>query len=87
MPTRLVLDRQSVGVDYQVGAETELPRGWGGLKIVSLRHVEAQEVAYLGHTMNSDDALRVFDTLSSLLGEGSRNAAQGVVTLHDAAIP
>ena len=83
LPTRLVLNRQSVVVDFQVGAKTELPRGWGGFKIVLLRHVETQEVAHLGYTMKSDDALRVFDALSRILAEGSRNYTQAVITLAD----
>lgn len=86
LPRRLVLDRQSVAVDYQLGAETKLPRGWGGLKIVSLRHVETQEVAHLGYSMKGDDALRVFDVLSGILAEGGRNASQAVVTLHDGSL-
>ncbi len=83
LPTRLVLNRQSVVVDFQVGAKTELPRGWRGFKIVLLRHVETQEVAHLGYTMKSDDALRVFDALSRILAEGSRNYTQAVITLAD----
>ena len=83
LPTRLVLNRQSVVVDFQVGAKTELPRGWGGFKIVLLRHVETQEVAHLGYTVQSDDALRLFDVLSRILAEGSRNYTQAVITLAD----
>ncbi len=83
LPTRLVLNRQSVVVDYQIGAETELHRTWGGFKIVLLRHVETQEVAHLGYTMQRDDALRLFDVLSRILAEGSRNYTQAVITLDD----
>lgn len=83
LPTRLVLNRQSVVVDYQVGAKTELHRTWRGFKIVLLRHVETQEVAHLGYTVQSDDALRVFDVLSRILAEGSRNYTQAVITLAD----
>jgi hypothetical protein len=86
LPTRLVLNRQSVVVDFQVAAETELPRGWGGFKIVLLRHVETDQVAHLGYTMQRDDALRVFDTLSGLLAEGGRNFTEAVVTLHDGSL-
>ncbi len=83
LPTRLVLNRQSVVVDFQVGAKTELHRTWGGFKIVLLRHVETQEVAHLGYTMQRDDALRLFDALSRILAEGSRNYTQAVITLAD----
>lgn len=83
LPTRLVLNRQSVVVDYQVGAKTELHRTWGGFKIVLLRHVETQEVAYLGYTLKSEDALPVFDALSRILAEGSHNYTQAVITLAD----
>ena len=83
LPTRLVLNRQSVVVDFQVGAKTELHRTWGGFKIVLLRHVETQEVAHLGYTVQSDDALRLFDVLSRILAEGSRNYTQAVITLAD----
>ncbi len=86
LPTRLVLNRQSVVVDFQVGAKTELHRTWGGFKIVLLRHVETQEVAHLGYTVQSDDALRLFDVLSRILAEGSRNYTQAVITLADGSL-
>jgi hypothetical protein len=86
LPTRLVLNRQSVVVDFQVGAKTELHRTWGGFKIVLLRHVETQEVAHLGYTMQSDDALRLFDALSRILAEGSRNYTQAVITFADGSL-
>lgn len=72
LPTRLVLQRQSVVVDYQNGAETKLSAAWSGFKIILLRHVETQEVAHLCFNMKSEDALPVFDALSRILAEGSR---------------
>lgn len=86
LQTRLVLDRQSVVVDYYLGSETRLSRSWRGFKIVSLRHLETQEDAYIGYTMKSDDALRVFNSLSRILAEGSRNYTQAVITLEDDSI-
>ena len=81
--TRLVLNRQSLVVDYQVGAETELYSSLRGMKIILLRHVETQEVAHLGYSMKSEEALRVFDALSRVLAEGSHNYTQAVITLAD----
>jgi hypothetical protein len=60
-----------------------LHRTWGGFKIVLLRHVETQEVAHLGYTVQRDDSLRLFDALSRILAEGSRNYTQAVITLAD----
>ncbi len=83
LQTRLVLNRQSLVVDYQVGAETELYSSLRGMKIILLRHVETQEVAHLGYSMKSEEALRVFDALSRVLAEGSHNYTQAVITLAD----
>lgn len=83
LPTRLVLNRQSVVVDFQVGSKTELHHTLGGFKIVLLRHVEIPEAAHLGYTMQSDAALRLFDVLSRILAEGGRNYTQAVITLED----
>ena len=83
LQTRLVLNRQSLVVDYQLGAETELYSSLRRMKIILLRHVETQEVAHLGYSMKSEEALRVFDALSRVLAEGSHNYTQAVITLAD----
>jgi hypothetical protein len=48
-----------------------------------LRHLETEEVAYIGYTMKSKYALRVFDSLSRILAEDSRNYTQAIITLED----
>lgn len=83
LPTRLVLNRQCVVADFQVGAKTELHSSLRGMKIILLRHVETQEVVHLSYTVQSDDSLRLFDVLSRILAQGSRNYTQAVITLAD----
>lgn len=81
-PTRLVLPRQQLVVEYCAGAETNLHKSLRSFKHILLRHLGTDDVAHLAFTLVSDDALRIFDALSALLG-GSHNYTEAVVTLHD----
>lgn len=82
LPTQLVFSRQDVVAEYRLGADTNLAKSLHGFKFILFRHRETNEVAHFGFTLVSDDAMKVFDALSDLVGEG-HNYSQAVVTLDD----
>jgi len=82
-PRRVTLNRQRLSAAYNIGAETTLPRGWRGFKIVSLRRLDNGEQAFIGYNLKSDDAKGVFQHLASIVGGKSLDHTQAAVSLPD----
>jgi hypothetical protein len=82
-PKRVTLNRQRLSAAYNIGAETTLPRGWRGFKIVSLKRLDNGEQAFIGYNLKSDDAKDVFEHLASVVGGKSLDQTQATVSLPD----
>ena len=74
-PSKLTIDPDSVVLEQKTGAETSLHSSLRGFKIILLRHNDTGEVAHLGYTMTTDEALFAFDAMSKFLAAGEKSAS------------